>query len=110
MILSFRSKEAEKIWKLVSVRGIPAEVRKIGLRKLVMVNKSIDINDLIIPPGNRLEKLKGDREGWHSIRINEQWSVCFVWQGGNALEVEVVDCLEKELMAITKIKNHVLAK
>lgn len=91
MILSFRSKETEKIWNLVSVRGIPIEVQKIGLRKLVMVNKSIDINDLLIPPGNRLEKLKGDREGQYSIRINEQWRVCFVWQNGNALEVEIVD-------------------
>ncbi len=91
MILSFRSKETEKIWNLVSVRSIPVEVQKIGLRKLVMLHKSMDINDLLIPPGNRLEKLKGDREGQYSIRINEQWRVCFVWQDGNALEVEIVD-------------------
>lgn len=56
-----------------------------------MVNISIDVNDLLIPLGNRLEKLKGDREGQYSIRINEQWRVCFVWQNGNALEVEIVD-------------------
>jgi len=91
MILSFRSKETEKIWNLVSVGRIPVEVQKIGLRKLVMLHKSMDINDLLIPPGNRLEKLKGDREGQYSIRINEQWRVCFVWQDGNALEVEIVD-------------------
>jgi len=91
MILSFRSKETEKIWNLVSVGRIPVEVQKIGLRKLVMLHKSMDINDLLIPPGIRLEKLKGDREGQYSIRINEQWRVCFVWQDGNALEVEIVD-------------------
>jgi proteic killer suppression protein len=91
MILSFRSKETEKIWNLESVRKIPLEVQKTGLRKLVMLNKSIDVNDLLIPPGNRLEKLKGDREGEYSIRINDQWRVCFIWQNGNALEVEIVD-------------------
>jgi proteic killer suppression protein len=91
MICSFKAKETEKIWNLEMVRKIPLEVQKIGLRKLVMLNKSMDIADLRIPPANRLEKLKADREGQYSIRINEQWRICFTWKDGNAYDVEIVD-------------------
>lgn len=91
MISTFGSKETEEIWNLESVKHIPKEVQKIGLRKLVMLHKSLDINDLRIPPANRLEKLKGDREGQYSIRINDQWRICFLWNNGNAYEVEIVD-------------------
>lgn len=91
MICSFKTKETEKIWNLEMVRKIPFEVQKIGLRKLVMLNKSMDISDLRIPPANRLEKLKADRDGQYSIRINEQWRICFSWQDGNAYDVEIVD-------------------
>jgi len=91
MICSFNTKETEKIWNLEMVRKIPLEVQKIGLRKLVMLNKSVDISDLRIPPANRLERLQGDREGKYSIRINDQWRICFTWQNGNAFDVEIVD-------------------
>ena len=91
MICSFGSKETEKIWNLESVKKLPLEVQKIGLRKMAILHKSIDINDLRIPPANRLEKLKGNREGQYSIRINDQWRICFLWNDGNAYEVEIVD-------------------
>jgi toxin HigB-1 len=91
MILSFRTKDTERIWNLEVVKKIPIEVQKAGLRKLVMLHKSIDIKDLRIPPANRLEKLKGNREGQYSIRINDQWRVCFLWRDGNAFNVEIVD-------------------
>ena len=91
MIVSFRSKETERIWNLESVKKIPLEVQKIGLRKLTMLNKSMSINDLRIPPANRLERLKGNREGQYSIRINDQWRICFEFDSGNAFGVEIVD-------------------
>ena len=91
MIVSFRSKETERIWNLESVKRIPLEVQKIGLRKLTMLNKSMSINDLRSPPANRLERLKGNREGQYSIRINDQWRICFEFDSGNAFGVEIVD-------------------
>jgi proteic killer suppression protein len=91
MIQSFKDKLAEKVWKQIISKGIPIEVQRIGLRKLIMLNSSIDVNDLRIPPSNHLEKLKADREGQYSIRINDQWRICFKWENGNAFEVEIVD-------------------
>ncbi|MDA8411999.1 MAG: type II toxin-antitoxin system RelE/ParE family toxin [Treponema sp.] len=91
MICSFKTKETERIWNLEMVRKVPLAVQNIGLRKLVMLNKSIDISDLRIPPANRLEKLNADREGQYSIRINDQWRICFTWLDGNAYDVEIVD-------------------
>jgi proteic killer suppression protein len=91
MILGFRDKATEKIWNLIQVRSIPVEIQKIGLRKLTMLNGAKDIYDLRIPPSNHLEKLKKDREGQYSIRINDQWRICFIWENGNAFEVEIVD-------------------
>ena len=82
MIRSFGSKETEKI---------PPEVQKVGRRKLRMINNSIDINDLRIPPSNRLEKLKGNLNDFHSIRINDQWRIIFRWEAGHAHEVEIAD-------------------
>ena len=82
MIRSFGSKETEKI---------PPEVQKFGRRKLRMINNSIDINDLRIPPSNRLEKLKGNLNDFHSIRINDQWRIIFRWEAGHANEVEIAD-------------------
>ena len=70
---------------------MPGDIQQIALRKLRMINNARSINDLRIPPANRLEKLSGDREGQHSIRINDQWRICFVWQGGDALDVEITD-------------------
>ncbi len=70
---------------------MPADIQQIALRKLRLLSNAQNIQDLKIPPGNRLEKLKGDRENQHSIRINEQWRICFVWKDGNAYEVEITD-------------------
>ena len=91
MIKSFRNKETEKIWMQETSKKLPMEIQKIGLRKLVMINASIDLNDLKIPPSNHLEKLKGNREGQYSIRVNDQWRICFKWKDGNSFEVEIVD-------------------
>ena len=91
MIQSFKNKFTEKVWNQTISKSMPVEVQNIGLRKLIMLNSSIDVNDLRIPPSNHLEKLKGDRYGQYSIRINNQWRVCFRWENGNAFEVEIVD-------------------
>jgi proteic killer suppression protein len=91
MIKSFGSKETEKIWNGDRVKKLPLEVQKIGRRKLRMINNSIDIDDLRIPPSNRLEKLSGKLNDFYSIRINRQWRIIFQWNNGNALEVEILD-------------------
>jgi proteic killer suppression protein len=91
MIVTFGSKETEKIWNGVRVRGLPNEVQEIGRRKLRMLNNSQDIVDLTIPPGNRLEKLVGKWEGFYSVRINNQWRIVFKWEGGNIFEAEIMD-------------------
>jgi len=91
MLKSFGSKETEEIWNGVRSSKIPPEIQKIGRRKLRMVNNSIDLNDLRIPPSNRLEKLSGNLKDFYSIRINDQWRIIFKWQAGNAQEVEIID-------------------
>ena len=91
MLRSFGSKETEKIWNGVRSSKIPPEIQKIGRRKLRMINNSIDLKDLRIPPSNRLEKLSGNRKDFHSIRINDQWRIIFIWEAGHALQVEIVD-------------------
>ena len=91
MIKSFKSKEAEKIFTRQRSRILPQDIQQIAYRKLRMINNAIDLNDLRIPPANRLEKLKGDREGQCSIRINDQWRICFDWSDGDAQNVEIVD-------------------
>ena len=91
MILSFGSKETEKIWNGFRVKGLPSEVQEGGRRKLRMINNSQNIKDLLIPPSNKLEKLKGKLKDYYSIRINDQWRVIFKWAGGNASLVEIVD-------------------
>jgi len=91
MIRSFGSKETEKIWNGNRSKKIPSEVHKVGRRKLRMINNSIDINDLRIPPSNRLEKLKGNLKDFHSIRINDQWRIIFRWEAGHAQEVDIAD-------------------
>lgn len=89
MIISFGSKETEKIWNGDRVKNMPLEIQKIGRRKLRMINNSIDLADLRIPPSNRLEKLKGS--DFYSIRINDQWRIVFCWDTGHASEVEIID-------------------
>jgi proteic killer suppression protein len=89
--MSFGSKETEKVWEGERSRKLPLETQKIGRRKLRMINNSVDIEDLRIPPANRLEKLSGNLKEFHSIRINKQWRIIFKWKQGNALEVQITD-------------------
>ena len=91
MILSFGDKDTEQVWKGNWVKRLPNEVQEIGRRKLRMLNSSQNIQDLRIPPSNRLEKLKGDMKEFYSIRINDQWRVVFKWEDGNSSEVSIVD-------------------
>ena len=91
MIKSFKSKETEKIFARQRSRKFPQSIQQRAYRKLRMLNNAQDIDDLRIPPTNRLEKLKGSRKGQHSIRINDQWRICFEWHNGNATNVEITD-------------------
>jgi toxin HigB-1 len=91
VIRSFANRDTERLFRREPVRRIPADLRRIMLRKLVVVDAADSLEDLRSPPGNRLEKLRGDREGQHSIRINDQWRICFIWTDGGAHHVEIVD-------------------
>ncbi len=91
MIKTFRDVETERLWKEERGRRIPVNVHKAAIKKLQMLNAAGALGDLLLPPGNRLERLKGDREGQHSIRINDQYRVCFEWREGNAYQVEITD-------------------
>ncbi|WP_426236738.1 type II toxin-antitoxin system RelE/ParE family toxin [Pararhizobium sp. DWP1-1-3] len=91
MIKSFADRETESIWSGRRSRRLPAEIQAIALRKLRLINAANSVNDLRIPPGNRLEMLKGNRSGQYSIRINDQWRICFTWQEGEANDVEIAD-------------------
>ena len=91
MIISFGSTETEKIWNGDRVKKLPTEIQQIGRRKLRMLNNSVDLADLKIPPSNRLEKLSGKLKDYYSIRINNQWRIMFKWNAGNALAVEIID-------------------
>lgn len=91
MILSFRDGETEKIWSGLRSRRLPLEIQDKALIKLRLLNRAIRLDDLRIPPGNRRESLHGDRAGQHSIRINQQWRICFRWIEGGADDVEIVD-------------------
>ena len=91
MIISFGDKNTEKIWNGIAVKKPSVEIQEIGRRKLRMLHNSIDINDLKIPPSNRLEKLKGNLKDFYSIRINNQWRIILKWENNNAFEVEILD-------------------
>jgi toxin HigB-1 len=91
MIRSFKSKEAERIWQGHSCRTLPSDIQQRALRKLRQLDAAATIEDLRNPPGNRLEALKGGRAGQMSIRINDQWRICFRWSKGDAEDVEIVD-------------------
>jgi proteic killer suppression protein len=91
MIRSFKDKEAEKVFKRQRSSKLSEMLQRVALRKLRMLNRAENLNDLRVPPANRLEKLKGDRLGQHSIRINDQWRICFIWHDRGALQVEIVD-------------------
>ena len=91
MIKSFRDKETEKVFNRQRSRKLPGDIQQIALRELRMLNRAQSLQDLRVPPANRLEKLAGDRTGQFSIRINDQWRICFIWQDGDVLGVEIVD-------------------
>ena len=91
MIRSFKDAETEKIYHRERSRKLPADIQQVALRKLRMINNAINLNDLRVPPANRLEKLVGNREGQHSIRINDQWRICFEWRSNDAFNVEITD-------------------
>lgn len=91
MIKSFRCRETERIFSGLFSRKLPNEIQRIAARKLEILNAASQLKSLRIPPSNRLEKLKGKRFEQHSIRINDQWRICFVWKRGDAYDVEVVD-------------------
>ena len=91
MIRSFKCKETEKIFNRFISRKFPDDIQRVALRKLRMLNRAVSLQDLLVPPGNRLEELKGNRKGQHSIRINNQWRICFKWVKNDAHDVEIVD-------------------
>jgi proteic killer suppression protein len=91
MIVSFRDTETARIWRGERSSRLPSDIQNVALRKLRLLNRSRDLNDLRVPPGNRLEALKAGRSGQHSIRINDQWRICFVWTAGGPKDVEIVD-------------------
>ncbi|TVR42391.1 MAG: type II toxin-antitoxin system RelE/ParE family toxin [Planctomycetota bacterium] len=91
MIKSFRDNEAEKLWRGGRSKKLPVSIQGRALRKLAMLDAAPALADLTIPPSNYLELLKGNRSGQHSIRINKQWRLCFVWIDGNAHDVEITD-------------------
>lgn len=91
MIVSFGSKETERIWNGEWVKKLPNKIQEIGRRKLRMLNNSQNLNDLMVPPFNKLEKLSGSLKVFYSIRINDQWRIIFKWNNANASEVEITD-------------------
>ncbi|MBI4922883.1 MAG: type II toxin-antitoxin system RelE/ParE family toxin [Devosia nanyangense] len=91
MIISFASRETELIWSGQRSRKLPGDIQSIALRKLRMLNQARVLSDLRVPPANRLEALRGSRAGQHSVRINDQWRICFVWSANGVSDVEIVD-------------------
>jgi len=91
MIISFGDKQTQKIWEGERVKGLSTEIQELARRKLRMLNNSNDLNDLMVPPSNRLEKLKGNLKEFYSIRINNQWRIIFKWKNNNADLVEIID-------------------
>lgn len=91
MIRSFGDKDTERIWHEKFVKSADRNVQRSVVRKLELLHAALDVEDLRVPPGNRLERLTGDRRGQHSIRVSDQWRICFIWKDGGAEDVEVVD-------------------
>jgi proteic killer suppression protein len=91
MIRSFRDSDTSRLFDRDPVRKWPPDLQRIALRKLRMLDAAERLADLLVPPGNRLERLRGDRAQQHSIRINDQWRICFRWSRGDAFDVEIVD-------------------
>lgn len=91
MIKTFKDRDAERLFGRQPVKRLGPDVQRAALRKLRMLDAATVLEDLRVPPANRLEKLKGDRAGQYSIRVNQQWRICFVWRSGHAFDVEIVD-------------------
>jgi proteic killer suppression protein len=91
VIKTFRDRNAERLFDRRPVRRFGSELQKVAIRRLRMLDAAETLDDLRVPPGNRLERLRGDRAGQHSIRINDQWRICFRWRAGDAYDVEIVD-------------------
>ena len=91
MIRSFRDKDVARLFDRQPVRRVPPDLQRVALRKLRQLDAAVELTDLRVPPGNRLEKLVGDRAGQYSIRINDQWRICFRWHAGDAHDVEIAD-------------------
>ena len=91
MIRSFRDAETERLFRQHLARRLPPSIARVALRRLAMLDAAVTLEDLRIPPENRLEKLRGDRQGQHSVRINDQWRISFTWRDGDAHEVEITD-------------------
>ena len=91
MIRSFKDKKTQRLYERHSSAKLPQQIQRVALRKLWMLDAASELSDLRVPPGNRLESLHGNREGQHSIRINQRWRICFQWDAGHAFNVEIVD-------------------
>jgi toxin HigB-1 len=91
VIRNFKDKETQKIFERSRSRKLPSDIQQVALRKLRMINRAETLQDLRVPPANRLERLVGNREGKYSIRVNDQWRICFEWKDGDAIDVEIVD-------------------
>jgi len=91
MIIRFADKQAEALFHRRPASQLPRDIQRTALRKLIYLHQAHTLNDLRVPPGNRLEALQGDRRGQHSIRINDQWRICFIWHDHDAYDVEIVD-------------------
>ena len=91
MIRSFRDQQTENIFRRVRVKGFAQALQRSALRKLLILDAAESLADLRAPPGNRLERLRGDRDGQHSLRVNNQWRICFMWSNGDAHDVELTD-------------------
>ena len=91
MIASFACRKTERLWQRRRDHGLPPQLERVALRKLTQLDRSRELRDLQLPPGNRLQALKGDRAGQHSIRINDQYRLCFIWRDGDAFDVSITD-------------------
>jgi proteic killer suppression protein len=91
MIKSFKDRRTEHLFNGIKAPGLPEDIQRAGMRKLKLLHNAVNLHDVRVPPGNRLEALKGDRAGQYSIRVNDQWRICFVWRDGHAFFVELVD-------------------
>lgn len=91
MIKTFKCKDTEKLFNGKFIKKLPTDIQRIALRKLKMLDAATMLDTLKVPPGNRLEALKGNRSGQHSVRVNDQWRICFIWNQGDAFEVEIID-------------------